>query len=396
MDASATTSSPGLADSLERLGTETAFSVLARARELERQGREIIHLEIGEPDFDTPLHIREAAAAALRAGETHYCPSAGIPELREEAARYLAASRGVEVDPANVLVGTGAKPFLFFTILATCNPGDEVIYPDPGFPIYESAIRWAGATPVPLPLLEERDFAFDLEDLESRLGPKTKLVILNSPQNPTGGALSPEETERAAALLAESTAWILSDEVYSQMVYDGDFASVASYPSLLERTVLLDGLSKTYAMTGWRCGFAAVPEPLVDPLIRFIVNSTSCVPPFVQLAGVAALSGPQDEPRAMVEEFRARRELVVEGLNALPGVSCRVPRGAFYAFPNVAEVPLETDVLADRLLAEAGVAVLAGSAFGRHGVDNLRISYANSRENLTLALERTHDFLDRL
>ena len=396
MDVSATTPSPGLADSLERLGTETAFSVLARARELERQGREIIHLEIGEPDFDTPLHIREAAAAALRAGETHYCPSAGIPELREEAARYLSASRGIEVDPANVLVGTGAKPFLFFTILATCNPGDEVVYPDPGFPIYESAIRWAGATPVPLPLLEERDFAFDLEDLESRLGPKTKLVILNSPQNPTGGALSPEETERAAALLAESTAWILSDEVYSQMVYDGDFASVASYPSLLERTVLLDGLSKTYAMTGWRCGFAAVPEPLVDPLIRFIVNSTSCVPPFVQLAGVAALSGPQDEPRAMVEEFRARRELVVEGLNALPGVSCRVPRGAFYAFPNVAEVPLETDVLADRLLAEAGVAVLAGSAFGRHGVDNLRISYANSRENLTLALERTHDFLDRL
>ena len=396
MDASATTPSPGLADSLERLGTETAFSVLARARELERQGREIIHLEIGEPDFDTPLHIREAAAAALRAGETHYCPSAGIPELREEAARYLSASRGIEVDPANVLVGTGAKPFLFFTILATCNPGDEVVYPDPGFPIYESAIRWAGATPVPLPLLEERDFAFDLADLESRLGPKTKLVILNSPQNPTGGALSPEETERAAALLAESAAWILSDEVYSQMVYDGDFASVATHPGLLERTVLLDGLSKTYAMTGWRCGFAAVPEPLVDPLVRFFVNSTSCVPPFVQLAGVAALSGAQDEPRAMVEEFRARRELVVEGLNALPGVSCRVPRGAFYAFPNVAEVPLETDVLADRLLAEAGVAVLAGSAFGRHGVDNLRISYANSRENLTLALERTRDFLDRL
>ena len=396
MDASATTPSPGLADSLERLGTETAFSVLARARELERQGREIIHLEIGEPDFDTPLHIREAGAAALRAGQTHYCPSAGIPELREEAARYLSGSRGIEVDPAKVLVGTGAKPFLFFTVLATCNPGDEVVYPDPGFPIYESAIRWAGATPVPLPLLEERDFAFDIADLESRLGPKTKLVILNSPQNPTGGALSPQETERAAALLAESAAWILSDEVYSQMVYDGDFASVASHPGLLERTVLLDGLSKTYAMTGWRCGFAAVPEPLVDPLVRFFVNSTSCVPPFVQLAGVAALSGPQDEPRAMVEEFRARRELVVEGLSALPGVSCRVPRGAFYAFPNVAGVPLETDVLADRLLAEAGVAVLAGSAFGRHGVDNLRISYANSRENLALALHRVREFLDRL
>ena len=396
MDASATTPELGLADSLARLGTETAFSVLARARELERQGREIIHLEIGEPDFDTPLHIRDAAAAALHAGETHYCPSAGIPEFREEAARYLARSRGVAIDSANVLVGTGAKPFLFFTILATCNPGDEVVYPDPGFPIYESAIRWAGATPVPLPLLEERDFAFDLADLESRLGPRTKLVILNSPQNPTGGALSPQETERAAALLAESTAWVLSDEVYSQMVYDGEFASVASHPGLLERTVLLDGLSKTYAMTGWRCGYAAVPEALVDPLVRFFVNSTSCVPPFVQLAGVAALSGSQDEPRAMVEEFRARREIVVDGLNGLPGVSCRVPRGAFYAFPNVSEVPLAADVLADRLLQEAGVAVLAGSAFGRHGTDHLRISYANSRENLALALERMRDFLGRL
>ena len=396
MDASATTPELGLADSLARLGTETAFSVLARARELERQGREIIHLEIGEPDFDTPLHIRDAAAAALHAGETHYCPSAGIPEFREEAARYLARSRGVAIDSANVLVGTGAKPFLFFTILATCNPGDEVVYPDPGFPIYESAIRWAGATPVPLPLLEERDFAFDLADLESRLGPRTKLVILNSPQNPTGGALSPQETERAAALLAESTAWVLSDEVYSQMVYDGEFASVASHPGLLERTVLLDGLSKTYAMTGWRCGFAAVPEALVDPLVRFFVNSTSCVPPFVQLAGVAALSGSQDEPRAMVEEFRARREIVVDGLNGLPGVSCRVPRGAFYAFPNVSEVPLAADELADRLLQEAGVAVLAGSAFGRHGTDHLRISYANSRENLALALERMRDFLGRL
>jgi aspartate aminotransferase len=389
-------SSLGLADSLERLGTETAFSVLARARELEREGREVIHLEIGEPDFDTPLHIREAAAAALRAGETHYCPSAGIPELREEAARYLSTSRGVAVDPANVLVGTGAKPFLFFTILATCNPGDEVVYPDPGFPIYESAIHWAGATPVALPLLEERDFAFDLADLESRLSPRTKLVILNSPQNPTGGALSQDETAKAAALLADSAAWVLSDEVYSQMVYDGDFASVASHRGLLERTILLDGLSKTYAMTGWRCGFAAVPEPLVDPLVRFFVNSTSCVPPFVQLAGVAALSGPQDEPRAMVEEFRARRELVVAGLNELPGVSCRVPRGAFYAFPNVAEVPLDADVLADRLLQEAGIAVLAGSAFGRVGTDNLRISYANSRENLARALERMRDFLEAL
>jgi aspartate aminotransferase len=396
MDASATGTSPGLADSLSRLGTETAFSVLARARELERQGREIVHLEIGEPDFDTPQHIKEAATAALEAGETHYCPTAGIAELRDEAARYLSRTRGVDVDPGRVLVANGAKPFLFFTILATCNPGDEVVYPDPGFPIYESAIRWAGATPIPLPLDEERDFAFDLAELELRLTPRTKLVILNSPQNPTGGALTPEETEQAAAMLAESGAWVLSDEVYSRMVYEGEFASVASYPGMLERTVVLDGLSKTYAMTGWRCGYAAVPEPLVDPLVRFFVNSTSCVPPFVQLAGVAALTGSQDEPRAMVEEFRARRELVVSGLNELPGVTCRVPRGAFYAFPNVSAVPLETEKLADRLLQEAGVAVLAGSAFGGYGKDNLRISYANSRENLALALERTRHFLEAL
>jgi aspartate/methionine/tyrosine aminotransferase len=396
VDASATGTSPGLADSLIRLGTETAFSVLAQARDLERQGREIIHLEIGEPDFETPDHIKKAAVAALEAGETHYCPTAGIAELREEAARSLSRTRGIDIDPVRVLVANGAKPFLFFTILATCNPGDEVVYPDPGFPIYESAIRWAGATPVPLPLEEGRDFAFDVAELESRLGPRTKLVILNSPQNPTGGALTPEETEQAAAILAKSGAWVLSDEVYSRMVYDGEFASVASYPGMLERTVVLDGFSKTYAMTGWRCGYAAVPEPLVDPLVRFFVNSTSCVPPFVQLAGVAALTGPQDEPHAMVEEFRARRELVVAGLNELPGVKCRVPGGAFYAFPNVSAVPLETEKLADRLLQEAGVAVLAGSAFGRYGKDNLRISYANSRENLALALERMGAFLEAL
>jgi aspartate/methionine/tyrosine aminotransferase len=388
--------SPGLADSLDRLGTETAFSVLARARELERRGRDVIHLEIGEPDFETPPHVVEAAAEAMRAGHTHYCPTAGIHELRESAASYLSRSRGADVDPANVLVGNGAKPFLFFTILATCNPGDEVVYPDPGFPIYESAIRWAGATPVPVPLLEERDFAFDLDDLAARLGPRTKLVILNSPQNPTGGALTPEETAAAAELLAASEAWVLSDEVYCRLLYEGEFASVASTDGLLERTVLLDGLSKTYSMTGWRCGFAAVPTPLVDPLVRFFVNSTSCVPPFVQLAGVAALEGTQDGPAAMLEEFRARREIVVSGLNDLPGVSCRTPRGAFYAFPNVSALPIPADELATRLLDEAGVAVLAGSAFGRVGADNLRISYANSRENLELALERMRDFVERL
>ena len=386
----------GLADSLERLGTETAFSVLARAKALEREGRDVIHLEIGAPDFPTPRHICDAATAALLAGETSYCPSAGIPELREAAATYLSTTRGVTVDPANVLVGTGAKPFLFFGILATCNPGDEVVYPDPGFPIYESAIRWAGATPVPLPLLEERDFTFSPDDLAARLGPRTKLVILNSPQNPTGGVLSADDVATAADLVAETDGWVLSDEVYSQMLYEGEFASIASRPGLLERTILLDGFSKTYSMTGWRCGFAAVPAELVDPLTRFFVNSTSCVPPFVQLAGVAALEGSQDEPRAMMDEFRVRRDLIVRGLNELPGVTCRVPRGAFYAFPNVAGVPIAADELATRLLDEAGVAVLAGSAFGDVGRDNLRLSYANTRENLSVALERMDAFLARL
>jgi aspartate/methionine/tyrosine aminotransferase len=385
-----------LADSLERLGTESAFAVLARANELERTGRDVIHLEIGAPDFPTPAHICEAAAEAMRAGHTSYCASAGLPELREAAADYLAGSRGLAIDPGRVLVGTGAKPFLFFTVLAVCNAGDEVVYPDPGFPIYESAIRFAGAVPVPLPLREERDFAFDPDELERALGPRTKLVILNSPHNPTGGVLGSGETAAAARAMAETGAWVLSDEVYSQMVYEGEFASIACEPGLLERTILLDGLSKTFSMTGWRCGFAAVPDELVDPLTRFFVNSTSCVPPFVQHAGVAALRGPMDEVYAMMAEFERRRELVVDGLNALPGVSCRRPRGAFYAFPNVGELPIGAEELATRLLDETGVAVLAGSAFGRVGVDNLRLSYANSRENLSAALVRMRDLLETL
>lgn len=387
---------PGLAASLERLGTETAFSVLARARELERAGRDVIHLEIGEPDFETPAHVTEAAVAAMRAGETHYCPSAGIPELREEAAAYLSRTRGIEIQAQRLLVANGAKPFLFFTVLAVCDPGDEVIYPDPGFPIYESAIRWCGATPIPLPLLEERDFGFDPADLAARLGPRTKLVILNSPQNPTGGVIEPGDLAEAARLISATRAWVLSDEVYGRLLYEGEFRSIASEPGLLDRTILLDGFSKTYAMTGWRCGFAAVPEPLVDPLVRFFVNSTSCVPPFVQHAGVAALRGPQDQPVAMLEEFRRRRDLVVAGLNALPGVSCRTPRGAFYAFPNVSAVPLAADELARRLLEEAGVALLAGSAFGAGGAANLRVSYASSLENLERALERMRALLEPL
>jgi aspartate aminotransferase len=385
-----------LAASLDRLGTESAFSVLARANELEREGRDVIHLEIGEPDFDTPAHVCEAAYAAMRAGHTHYCPSAGLPELREAAADYLSAGRGIAVPPDRVLIANGAKPFLFFTILAVCNPGDEVVYPDPGFPIYESAISWAGAVPVPLPMHEHKDFVFDVGELEARLSPRTKLVILNSPQNPTGGVIDASTVEETAALLQESDAWVLSDEVYWRLVYEGEFTSIASRPGMLDRTILLDGLSKAYAMTGWRCGFAAVPQPLIDPLVRFFVNSTSCVPPFVQLAGVAALTGPQDFVEAMLEEFRSRRRLVVDRLNDIPGVSCRHPAGAFYAFPNVGSLTVSADELAARLLDEAGVALLAGSAFGRTGRDNLRISYANAQHNLDRALDRITSLIGNL
>ena len=382
-----------LATSIERLGTESAFSVLARARELERAGRDVIHLEIGEPDFDTPAHICDAAAAALRDGHTHYCPAAGLPELREAAADYLGRSRAIDIDPGRVLIANGAKPFLFFTILATCDPGDEVIYPDPGFPIYESAISWAGAKPVPLPLHEERDFVFSVEDLAARLSARTKLVILNSPQNPTGAVIDPGTLSETAVLLGQSPAWVLSDEVYWRLIYDGRFASIAAQPGMLDRTILLDGLSKAYAMTGWRCGFAAVPEPLVDPLVRFFVNSTSCVPPFVQLAGVTALTGPQQFVDDMAVEFQRRRNLVVDRLNRIPGVTCRRPAGAFYAFPNVEALEGSADDLAHALLEDAGVALLPGSAFGHVGRDNLRISYANSQENLGRALDRIADFV---
>jgi aspartate/methionine/tyrosine aminotransferase len=390
------TAAPPLAAALTRLGTETAFSVLARAKELERQGADVIHLEIGEPDFETPEHIRDAAIQALHDGLTHYCPSAGVEEFRTAIATYLSQTRSLDIPSSRCLVATGAKPFLFFTVLATCEPGDEVIYPDPGFPIYESAIRWIGATPVPLPLREEAAFSLDPEALASLLSPRTKLVIVNSPQNPTGGALTPDEARGVAEVLERSNVWVLADEVYCRLQYDEPFTSIASFGDLADRTVILDGLSKTYAMTGWRCGFAAVPSALVDPLTKFFVNSTSCVPPFIQQAGIVALEGPQDAVVAMTDEFRRRRDVIVEGLNALPGVTCVRPRGAFYAFPNVAAVPLSAEVLAERLLTETGVATLAGSAFGANGRDFLRVSYAASEEHLRVALERMAAFLAAL
>ncbi len=383
-------------EAVGRLGTEGAFAVLARARALEAEGRDVIHLEIGEPDFETPPHVAEAGIDAIRAGETHYCQTAGLPVLREAAAASLAWSRGVPIDVENVLVANGAKPFLFFTVLATCGPGDEVIYPDPGFPIYESAVRFAGATPVPLPLRENRGFSFDPAELESLLSERTRLVILNAPQNPTGGVIPSADLEQAAAAIERTPAWVLTDEVYSRITYDVEAPSIASLPGMLDRTILLDGFSKTFSMTGWRLGYAAVPTDLVDPLTRLIVNSTSCVPPFVQLAGVAALEGPQDAVHEMVAEFRRRRDYLVPALNTISGISCVEPGGAFYAFPNVSELPVDADTLAERLLVEAGVAVLSGSAFGIHATDHLRISYASSLENLERAVERVRVLVSSL
>jgi aspartate/methionine/tyrosine aminotransferase len=388
-------SEPGLSSGLARLGTETAFEVLARAKALEAQGRRVIHLEIGEPDFTTPRHIIEAGAQALLDGNTHYCPAPGLPVLREACAAHLSRHRGLSIDPARVLVAPGAKPFLFFGVLATCDPGDEVIYPNPGFPIYESVIRWAGATPVPLPLVEEQGFAFSAQDLADRLTPRTRLVILNSPANPTGGIVPRELNTEIAGLLAAHDCWILSDEVYSELLYDGDHDTIATHEGLLDRTILLDGFSKTFAMTGWRLGYAALPPPLVEPITRLIINSVSCTAPAIQLAGVAALEGPRDEVDAFREEFRVRRDAVVAGLNALPGVSCVMPEGAFYAFPNIAQTGLGAKELADRLLAEAGVAVLAGTAFGSYGEGYLRLSYANSLENIQEALAAMEALLAR-
>lgn len=388
---------PHLATALDRLGTETAFEVLARAKALEATGKRVIHLQIGEPDFDTAPHIVEAAAKALREGQTHYCPAPGIPALREACANHLSTHRGLEISPDSIVVTPGAKPFLFFGILATINPGDEVIYPNPGFPIYESAIKWAGGVPVPLPLTEETDFAFTADDLRERLTPKTKMVILNSPGNPTGGYNSRDLNVEIAKVLADHDCWILSDEVYSEMLWGGaEHDTIAAHEGLLDRTILLDGFSKTFAMTGWRLGYAVLPEPLREPITRLIINSVSCTAPATQLAGVAALTGPRDEINAMMAEFDRRRVAVVEGLNSLPGVTCRDPKGAFYAFPNVSGTGQDAKTVADRLLQESGVAVLSGTAFGEHGEGYLRLSYANSLENIQEAIELMRGKLEEM
>jgi aspartate aminotransferase len=385
-----------LASSLDRLGTETAFDVLARAHRLQTQGRRIINLGIGAPDAPTPAHIVEAANQALRDGHTRYCPAAGLPELREACADYLSRTRNLAIHPDRVLVAPGAKPFLFYTIMATCQPGDEAIYPDPGFPIYASMIRYVGATPVPLPLREEAGFAFTAADLAQRLTPRTRLVILNSPGNPTGGVSTAALNEQLAALLAEHDCYVLSDEVYSEMAYDAPHDSIATHHDLAPRTVLLDGFSKTFSMTGWRLGYAACPEPLVEPITRLIINSVSCTPPAYQLAGVAALTGSFDPVREMVAEFRARRDIIVDGLNQLPGVRCARPGGAFYAFPNITGTGRDAQTLQDQLLEQAGVATVSGTAFGEHGEGYLRVSYANSRANLEQALDAMRTLLERV
>lgn len=377
-----------LAECMNRLGTESAFDVLARAKALEAQGREIIHLEIGEPDFDTPDHIVEAAVRALRDGHTHYTPAAGVPELRQAIAQHISSSRGVEVYPEQVVVTPGAKPIMFFTMLALLGPGVEAIYPNPGFPIYESVICFTGATPVALPLREEKNFRFDADEFRSLVSDRTRLIILNSPQNPTGGVLTRQDLEVVAEVAQERGIMVLSDEVYEQILYEGEHFSILTLPGMGPHTILLDGFSKTYAMTGWRLGYGVMPVELAEQITKLMVNSNSCTAAFTQQAGIAALKGPRDATQGMVAAFRERRDVIVDGLNRIPGFRCAQPAGAFYVFPNVEDTGMSSKAVADYLLEEAGVAVLGGAGFGRYGEGYIRLSYANSIANIQRALER--------
>jgi len=379
---------------MARLGTETAFEVLARAQALEAQGKSVVHLEIGEPDFDTPVHIREAAIEAMQSGWTHYGPSAGLRDVREAIASYIEKTRGIYAEPDQVVVTPGGKPILFFTMLALLDEGDEAIYPNPGFPIYESVIQFLGAKAVPIRLREERNWTFDVDELASLVTPRTKLLVLNSPHNPTGGTLDHASLKAIADLASKHGFWILSDEIYSRILYEGTHESIATFPGLRERTVILDGFSKTYAMTGWRLGYGVMDKGLAAHVARLMTNCNSCTNSFVQKAGKAALTGPQDSVDDMVAEFHRRRDRLVAGLNALPGVSCTMPTGAFYAFPNVTGTGMSAGDLARAMLDEAGVAVLSGTAFGKFGEGYLRLSYANSLPNLEKALERMGTFLD--
>jgi aspartate/methionine/tyrosine aminotransferase len=384
-----------LAQKMSRIGTESAFEVLARARALEKQGRNIIHLEIGEPDFPTPAHIVEAGKRALDEGWTKYGPTQGFPEVREAIASYISRTRKIAVGAENVCVVPGGKPIMYFIMTALLEAGDEVVFPDPSFPIYESLIHFLGATAVGVPVVESRGFSFDLETLRRSLSDKTKLVILNSPANPTGGVIPKDDIAQMAALLRDRDLIVMSDEIYSRIWYESEPTSISSYDGMLDKTVILDGFSKTYSMTGWRLGYGVMPTWLAAAVVQLMVNSNSCTASFSQRAGIAALEGPQDCVTAMVGEFRRRRDAIVKGLNSIPGFRCAVPAGAFYAFPNVSGTKLETKALADLLLNEAGVACLDGTSFGQHGAGHLRFSYANSLENILEAIERIRQLAHR-
>jgi aspartate aminotransferase len=384
-----------LAERMQRMGVESAFDVLVRARALEAQGRSIIHLEIGEPDFPTPAHIVEAAKRALDQGWTHYGPPQGFPELREAVAESVSASRGIKVGPEHVSIVPGGKPIIFFPMLALLEPGDEVIYPNPGFPIYESMIRYLGATPVPMRLVESRGFSFDLDMLRDKLSDRTRMLVLNSPQNPTGGVIPEEDLGAIAEMVRDRDLIVLADEIYSRIYYDDPPVSIASYPGMLEKTIILDGFSKAYAMTGWRMGYGVMPVWLVEAVTKLMVNSNSCTASFTQRAGIAALRGPQDAVDAMVAEFRRRRDAFCQALNRIPGFRCAIPGGAFYAFPNVQQTGVGSKELADFLLEEAGVACLNGGAFGDYGEGYIRFSYANSLENLMEAVARIEGAMGR-
>ena len=393
-----------IAQRMNLLGTETAFEVLAEVNKLKASGKDIISFAIGEPDFDTPSNIIDAGIKALKGGYTHYGPSAGLLPIRESIARYVSNSRGIKVDPEEVIVTPGAKPIIFFGILSCINEGDEVIYPNPGFPIYESVINFIGAKPVPLPLLEEKDFRFDVEMLKEKITKRTRMIIINSPQNPTGGVLTEDDLKIIADLAIKNDLWVFSDEIYCNMVYDGEFKSIASIPGMKERTILLDGFSKAYAMTGWRLGFGVTNTELATHIARLVTNSVSCTSTFTQMAGVEALEGSQDESKAMIKEFKARRDLIVEELNKIDGITCKNPGGAFYVFPNVTEACKKLNLKNSKefqqyLLYKADVAVLARTCFGRKNEEEdqeyVRLSYAASRENIREGVRRIKEAVEK-
>ncbi len=383
-----------LAGRMSRLGTETAFDCLCRAKALECR-MDVVHLEIGEPDFDTPAHIREAAKQALDEGYTHYGPSAGLPELRAAIAEYAGRLRGVTFRDEQVVVTPGGKPVMAFAIMALVEEGDEVIYPNPGFPIYESMIEYMGGRAVPLRLRESREFRLDAEELASLVNPRTKLIIINTPQNPTGAVLTREDLRLVADTALKHNVWVLADEIYSEILYEGQFESISQFPEIHHRLIILDGFSKTYAMTGWRVGYGIMPKEMADKLARIQTNTNSCTATFSQRACLKALSGPREPVEKMVAEFKRRRDFIVESLNSIPGFRCVRPHGAFYAFPNIEATGLDCKVLADRLLEEQGVACLAGTCFGKYGDGFLRFSYANSVENIKKALDRVRQLLSK-